>query len=91
MGKVNSDITTYTTQQWDTVFRTNVYAGFFLTRAAVPIMPPGASIVFTVSDVVFNPSAASHDYTASKGALAGFVQTLGVSLAGTITSNLYQA
>jgi NAD(P)-dependent dehydrogenase (short-subunit alcohol dehydrogenase family) len=80
-GNSNPDITTYTTKQWDRVFRTNVYAGFFLARAAIPKMPPGSSIIWTVSDVVANPTSSVHDYAASKGAVASLVQTLGISLA----------
>ncbi|KAF1974108.1 short chain dehydrogenase/ reductase [Bimuria novae-zelandiae CBS 107.79] len=80
-GDLNPDITTYTTKQWDCVFRTNVYAGFFLARAAIPKMPPGSSIIWTVSDVVANPTNAVHDYAATKGAVASLVQTLGISLA----------
>ncbi|KAF2450657.1 oxidoreductase [Karstenula rhodostoma CBS 690.94] len=80
-GDFNPDITTYTTTQWDRVFRTNVYAGFFLARAAIPNMPPGSSIIWTVSDVVANPVSAVHDYAATKGAVASLVQTLDISLA----------
>jgi len=80
-GNFNPDITTYTTKQWDRVFRVNVYAGFFLTRAAVTLMPPGSSIIWTVSDVVANPVSSVHDYAATKGAVASLVQTLGISLA----------
>lgn len=80
-GMSNPDITTYTTKQWDRVFRTNVYAGFFLTRAAVTLMPPGSSILWTVSDVVANPTNGVHDYAATKSAVASLVQTLGISLA----------
>lgn len=61
--------------------RTNVYAGFFLSRAAAKIMPPGSSIIFTVSDAVFDIANGTIDYIASKFAVAGLVQTLGVSLA----------
>ncbi|KAL1612783.1 hypothetical protein SLS60_001012 [Paraconiothyrium brasiliense] len=80
-GDFNPDITTYTTAQWDRTFRTNVYAGFFLVRAAIPNMPPGSSIIWTVSDVVANPTNNVHDYAATKGAVASLVQTLGISLA----------
>lgn len=51
-------------------------------RAAVPKMPPGSSIIWTVSDVVANPINNVHDYAATKGAVASLVQTLGISLAG---------
>lgn len=80
-GDSNPDITTYTTKQWDRVFRTNIYAGFFLARAAIPKLPPGSSIIWTVSDVVANPVSSAHDYAATKGAVASLVQTLGISLA----------
>lgn len=80
-GAFNADISTYTTEQWDTIFRTNVYAGFFITRAAVPCMPPGSTIVWTVSDVVANPVNGIHDYAATKGAVNSLVQTLAISLA----------
>lgn len=62
--------------------RTNVYTGFWLTRAAVKILPPGSSIIWTVSDIIFNAANIMIDYAASKGAVAGLVQTLGMSLAG---------
>jgi NAD(P)-dependent dehydrogenase (short-subunit alcohol dehydrogenase family) len=44
-------------------------------------MPPGSSIVWTVSDVIFNPFPAIHDYAASKAAVGSMVQSLGASLA----------
>lgn len=71
---------TYTTERWDTTFRTNVYTGFWLTRAAAKIMPPGSSIVWTISDIFITPVASLHDYSASKGAVAMMVRTLGESL-----------
>jgi NAD(P)-dependent dehydrogenase (short-subunit alcohol dehydrogenase family) len=80
-GTLNTDITTYTTAQFDTTMRTNVYAGFFLTRAAARIMPPGSAIIFTISDVIYNVINGAIDYVTSKTALAGLVQTLGISLA----------
>lgn len=44
-------------------------------------MPPGSSIIWTVSDVVSNPTSQSHDYSATKSAVASLVQSLGISLA----------
>ena len=44
-------------------------------------MPPGSTILWTVSDVVANPTNGVHDYAATKGAVASLVQTLGISLA----------
>jgi len=38
-----------TAQEWDTTFRTNVYAMFFLCQEAIPHMKPGAAIINTTS------------------------------------------
>jgi NAD(P)-dependent dehydrogenase (short-subunit alcohol dehydrogenase family) len=67
--------------EWDTILRTNLYAPFVLTRAAVPHMRPGSSIIFTVSDVVYNAVDGTPDYSASKGALKSLVEGLGIGLA----------
>lgn len=80
-GTLNEDITTYSSERLERTFRTNVFAGFFIVRAAIPLLPPGSSIIWTVSDVVANPVSALHDYAASKEAVASLVSTLAASLA----------
>lgn len=46
-------------------------------------MPPGGSIIFTVSDLILNVTNGIIDYAARKYAVAGFVQSLGIALAAT--------
>lgn len=74
MGGIN--ILNQTTEEFDRIFRTNVYAGFFVSRAAVPRMPPGSNIIFTASMTAHMPSSASMSYTASKAAILNFSQGL---------------
>lgn len=73
-GGIN--ILNQTTEEFDRIFRTNVYAGFFVSRAAVPRMPPGSNIIFTASMAAQQPHSASMSYTASKAAVVNFSQGL---------------
>lgn len=70
------NILNQTTDEFDRIFRTNVYAGFFVSRAAVPRMPPGSNIIFTASMVALLPNSNTMSYTASKAAVLNFSQGL---------------
>ncbi|KAL1870868.1 hypothetical protein Daus18300_004957 [Diaporthe australafricana] len=65
---------------WDHIFKVNVYAGLHITQAAAPILPPGSSIIFTVSSTGLSPQPGSIAYSASKGALRNFVNGAGSEL-----------
>ena len=56
--------------------RTNVYAMFWITRAATPHLKPGASIITTASVQAYNPSPALLDYATTKAAIVAFSQAL---------------
>ncbi|POF61443.1 putative oxidoreductase YghA [Novacetimonas maltaceti] len=71
-----ASIVDITTEQFDETFRTNIYALFFLARAAVPLMPPGGSIIATASVNAFSPSEILLDYSATKGAIVALVKSL---------------
>lgn len=65
-----------TDEQFDETFRTNIYALFHLSRAAIPLMPRGAAIIATASVNAFSPSEILLDYSATKGAIVAFVKSL---------------
>ncbi|NKY38784.1 SDR family oxidoreductase [Cellulomonas septica] len=67
-----------TTEQLDRVFKTNLYALFWITKAAVPHMQPGSSIINTSSIQAQQPSPPLLDYATSK---AGILNGLGLTVA----------
>jgi NAD(P)-dependent dehydrogenase (short-subunit alcohol dehydrogenase family) len=70
-----------TTEQLERTFRTNVYAMFWLTKAAVPHMKPGSSIINTSSIQAYQPSPQLMDYAMTKAAILNFTKSLSQQLA----------
>lgn len=71
-----SGIEDVTVEELDKTFRTNVYAMFYLCRAALRHMEPGAAIVNTSSDEAYHPLPQLLDYAVTKGAIANFTKGL---------------
>lgn len=69
------------TDRWHHTIGTNIDAMFFLSRAAVPHMKPGASIINTSSVQAFTPSASLLPYATTKGAIVTFTKALAKQLA----------
>jgi NAD(P)-dependent dehydrogenase (short-subunit alcohol dehydrogenase family) len=69
-------ITDIPTDQFDWTFKTNVYALFWITKAALPHMPPGAAIINTTSVNAYDPSENLLDYAMTKGAIMIFTKAL---------------
>lgn len=65
-----------TTEQFQKTFATNVFAMFWITQAAVPHMPAGASIINTTSIQSYQPSAGLLDYASTKAAITAFTKSL---------------
>ncbi|MEF3367736.1 SDR family oxidoreductase [Methylocystis sp. 9N] len=70
-----------TTDDLDWTFRTNLYALFWITKAAVPHLRPGSAIINTSSIVAFDPSPHLLDYSATKAAILNFSKCLAKQLA----------
>ena len=68
-------------EEIDRVFRTNVYAMFYLCQAAIPQMPPGSSIINTTSIQAYQPSPQLLHYAATKAAIVNFTKGLAQELA----------
>ncbi|PAP76251.1 SDR family oxidoreductase [Rubrivirga marina] len=70
-----------TTEQFDQTYKTNVYAMFWLAKAAVPHLEPGSAIITTTSIQGYKPSANLLDYASTKYAIIGFTKALAKQLA----------
>jgi NAD(P)-dependent dehydrogenase (short-subunit alcohol dehydrogenase family) len=70
-----------TTEQFDRVVKTNLYAMFWLCKAAVPHMRPGASIINTSSIQASQPSPQLLDYAMTKAGIVTFTKALAADLA----------
>ncbi len=75
------DIADITTEQFDKTFRTNVYSMFWLCKAALPHMPPGATIINTTSIQSYQPSQTLLDYASTKAAITAFTHALAKQVA----------
>jgi len=70
-----------TTEQFDRVMKTNLYAMFWLTKAALPHLESGASIINTASVQATKPSPELLDYATTKAGIQNFTKGLGQQLA----------
>jgi NAD(P)-dependent dehydrogenase (short-subunit alcohol dehydrogenase family) len=76
-----TDVDEISDEEWDLTFRTNIHAMFYLTKAAVPHMPEGSSIINTTSVNADTPSPQLLAYATTKGAIQNFTGGLAQLLA----------
>ncbi|KAH9951037.1 hypothetical protein B0H21DRAFT_859908 [Amylocystis lapponica] len=78
----NSYLPTLSSEQWHDVFDTNIHSFFYICKAAIPHLSPGSTINFnaSINMAVGHPQLV--DYTATKGAMIGFMRALSNQILG---------
>ncbi|MBP2241483.1 NAD(P)-dependent dehydrogenase (short-subunit alcohol dehydrogenase family) [Cytobacillus eiseniae] len=74
------DIMDVSDEQLEDTFRTNVFALFYMIKAALPHLKKGSSIINTTSRVAYEGDKNVIDYSSSKGAVVTFTRSMALSL-----------
>lgn len=69
-------ITDIPSELFDTIMKTNIYAPYWIIKAAVPHLPPGAAIIATTSEQAYDPIPELYAYAQTKAATMNFVKSL---------------